>query len=94
MPDGTQVGNSDGEFLCAESYTKDDPKVEAKMTQVIRSYGIEGGKPSWQAGRKVSAMEADDQMARLLDGKVPDEHDEALIAIEDEYLRKKHGVVD
>lgn len=91
MPDGKWIGNSDGEFLCAESYTEGDKEVESKMRAAARSYGIDEGGPVWMAGRKVSSMEADDQMERLLEGKIPDEREETLIALEDEWLRQQNG---
>lgn len=91
MPDGRYVGTRDGEFLCAESYTINDKGIERKMREVALTDGYEGGKPTWMPGRKVSAMEADDQMERLLDGKVPDEREETLFALEDEHLRQQYG---
>lgn len=92
MPDGRYIGNPDGEFLCAESYTIEDAVVEKKMRRAVVSYGITEGKPTWIAGRKVSHMEADDQMERLLEGKIPDEIEEAAIALEQEVLDKTRGV--
>lgn len=91
MPDGRYVGNADGEFLCAESYTINDKGVERKMRDAARNDGYDEGRPIWQPGRKVSAMEADDQMERLLDGKIPDEQEAYLINIEEEYMRHKNG---
>lgn len=86
MPDGRFVGDAEGNFLCAESFTKGDRVVEEKMRASVNSFGIQEGKPFWQVGRKVTKMEADDQMERYLDGKIPDEQEEALIAIEEELL--------
>lgn len=91
MPDGRYIGDSDGTFLCAESYDVNDPIVESKMRQAVEVFGIEGGKPIWLPGRKVTDMEADDQMERLLDGKIPDEREETLIALED-ALNEENGV--
>jgi len=90
MPDGRWIGNSDGEFLCAESLIKGDKGVEAKMAAAVRSFGIDDGNPVWMPGRKISHMEADDQMERLLEGKIPDEQEEARIAIEEEWLNKNN----
>lgn len=89
MPDGRYVGDKDGNFLVSESLTNGDPLVEQKMQTAVKGYGIEGGKPIWQFGRKITAMEADDQMERTLEGKVPDELDEALIEVEEDYLRSR-----
>jgi hypothetical protein len=91
MPDGRYIGNSDGEFMCAESFTLADKSIERKMRDAARSYGFTEGRPVWQEGRKVTHMEADDQMERLLEGKIPDEREEALIEIEDEYLGGLNG---
>jgi hypothetical protein len=91
MPDGTFVGNEGGEFLCSESLTMGDKLVEYKMRQMIRSMGIKGGRPAWRIGRKISHMEADEQMARLLEGEIPDEQDAALIEIEDKRMERKNG---
>jgi hypothetical protein len=91
MPDGRYIGDSNGNFMCAESYTINDPVTEKKMRDAARGYGFPEGRPVWMPGRKVSAMEADDQMERLLDGKIPDEQEEALIAIEEAWLDKKNG---
>ncbi len=58
-----------------------DEVVEQRMRIAVRSYigdRVEYGRPVWIPGhRKISDMEADDQMARFLDGKIPDEVDEA-----------------
>lgn len=90
MPDGRYIGNSDGEFMCAESFTLGDKAIEKKMRDEARNYGFNEGRPIWQPGRKVTHMEADDQMERLLDGKIPDEQEAALIAIEEDYMRYKN----
>lgn len=92
MPDGRYVGDSDGNYLVAESLTEGDSVVESKMRSVVEHYGIDGGRPVWQLGRKVTAMESDDQMERLLDGKVPDEQEAALIEIEEQLEKKRHGI--
>lgn len=89
MPDGRYVGNSDGEFMCAESFHMNDPVIEQKMRDAAVAYGYPEGNPVWMPGRKVSAMESDDQMERLLNGKIPDEREEELIAIEEEWVRKQ-----
>jgi hypothetical protein len=84
--DGAYIVNKDGEYLCAESFTPGDEAIEAKMRGAAKHYGIEGGNPAWIRGRKVSAMEADDQMERLLAGEIPDEQEEAIIALEEEWM--------
>lgn len=89
--EGLYIVNQHGEYLCAESWTPGDEKIESAMHSAAKSYGVEGGKAVWIKGRKVSAMEADDQMERLLEGKVPDEQEETLIALDDSF-REKHGL--
>lgn len=86
---GKLIGLPTGEFLCAESFEKGDPEVERKMRDAARHYGIDDGKPVWQRGRKVTEMEADDQMERMLDGKIPDEQEEVLVDMEERYLKSK-----
>ena len=88
LTDGSFIQNSDGEYLCAESFTKNDPDVEKKMRAAAISFGYAAGHPSLRLGRKVTEMEYDDQMERMLEGKIPDEKEEALIAIEEELLKK------
>lgn len=89
MPDGRYVGDAEGNFLVAESKTQGDPIIETKMRAAVRSFGIVEGKPLWQIGRKVSSMEFDDQMERMLEGKIPDEQEEVLIHMEDQLLQKR-----
>jgi hypothetical protein len=72
---GRYVVNEDGEFLCAESKRMGDPEVEKNMRAAARYYGIEGGQPVWRRGRKVTHMEYDTQMERLLAGQIPDERE-------------------
>ncbi len=69
---GKSLIDSDGRYLCAESLTKGDKVVESKMRKAASSYGITGGRPVWIEGSKISDMEHDDQMERLLEGKIPD----------------------
>jgi hypothetical protein len=92
--EGKILGLPTGEFLCAESFTKGDKLVEEKMRQAARHYGVDTGSPIWHKGRKVSAMEADDQMERLLDGKIPDEQEEVLVDLEEDYLRSRGQIHD
>lgn len=82
LPDGRYVANDEGEFLCAEAWRPHDPEVETKMRQAARSLGIDGGEPVWMTGRKVTKMEHEVQMERLLDGLIPDEIEAMKIAIE------------
>lgn len=80
MPDGAFLGDDDGHFLSAEG-TLNNLVTEEKMKQAAVHYiGMEAldGEPVWLSGsRKISDYEADDQMERLLDGKIPDPVDAA-----------------
>lgn len=89
---GRMIGNENGDFLVAESFTWGDKAVEAKMRNAVRSFGIEGGRPVWQRGRKVTAMEHDDQMERMLAGEIPDERDASIAEMEEEYLKSQGHV--
>ena len=86
---GRYVATSDERYLSGQSYTKFDSKIEDKVRKVAEGHGIFNGRPVWVAGRKISDMEADDQMERLLDGKIPDEREATLDAIEQEWMRKR-----
>jgi len=85
-PDGAFIVNENGEFLCAESLRENDKKVEYDMRKAAENLGFIGGKPFWREGRKISQMEWEDQMERLMEGKIPDERDAAIAQMEDEYL--------
>lgn len=80
MPDGTYLGDDDGHFLSATGYL-DDIIIEGKMRDAARSYiGEEAllGEPIWMSGsRQISDSEADDEMERFLDGRIPDVVDAA-----------------
>jgi phage portal protein BeeE len=56
-----------------------DLEVEKKMRKAAEHYlgdKVNEGRPVWLPGyRKISDMEHDDQMARFLEGKIPDEVD-------------------
>lgn len=79
---GAYVVNSEGEFLCAESFTPGDKDVEESMRKAAEYLGISGGKPVWIRGRKVTKTEHEVQMERLLDGLIPDELEAIRIAAE------------
>lgn len=80
--DDSYVVNAEGEYLCAESRRVGDPEVEHKMRLAARHYGIDGGKPVWKRGRKISKLEWELQMERLHSGLIPDEREAAIAAIE------------
>lgn len=75
LPDGSLLGNSDGEYLSVASRIGDLTKIAA-LTKAAQSYGYPEGRAIFLAGRrKVTKSEWEDQMERLLDGKVPDPYD-------------------
>lgn len=81
---GRYIMNESGEFLCAESRVMGDKQVEENMRAAARYYGVEGGRPVWRRGRRVSDIEHDVQMERLLSGLIPDEQEAAIASIEKE----------
>lgn len=74
---GRPIINEDREYLCVETPAPFDKAVEERMRKAVASYGIYDGGPRWMPGRKITNMEWDDQMERLLDGKIPDEQQAA-----------------
>lgn len=75
LPNGNIAGNSDGEYLLVESKIGDLKKITA-LSAAAKHYGYEQGEPLFLSGRrKVSSDEQDDQMERMLDGKIPDPYD-------------------
>lgn len=80
MPDGSYLGDGDGNFLSLSGEINDFI-VEAKMQQAAVYWLGEvakTGKPRWMAGaRQVTDGELDEQNERLLEGYIPDEVDSA-----------------
>ena len=80
MPGGLYLGDGEGHFLSAYGKVQ-DPIIEQKMlVAAVAHMGDEAreGKPFWMPGsRKVTDNEHDDQMERMLDGKIPDIADQA-----------------
>lgn len=81
---GGYIASGPGEFLCMEGPVN-SPSVEALMREAAIHYlGEDIGKPHWIPGsRKVTSNERDDQMERLLDGKIPDWEEEWKLALKD-----------
>ena len=72
--EGKLLGDDDGRFLSLDGYVG-DIHIEIKMRKAAQYWMGEefSGKPRWLFGaRKVTDSEHDDQMERLLDGKIPD----------------------
>jgi hypothetical protein len=63
-----------------------DKRIEAKMLEASRYWlGNDYGRVEWFPGyRKISDDEWEDQQARFIDGKIPDEQDEARQFIENQ----------
>lgn len=80
MPDGAYLGDGEGRFLSLQGKLH-DPIIEIKMSKAAQYYlGEEAklGGPLWLPGsRQVTDNEADDQMERLLNGRIPDVADQA-----------------
>jgi len=81
MPDGKILASGPTVFLSMEGRIR-DPAVENKMKAAARYWlGSDfEGHPVWVPGaRKITDDEYDDQMDRLLDGKIPDPVEEVRL---------------
>lgn len=73
LPNGRYIEDGEGRYLTAGPCEIGNPITEHNMTRAAISLGVTEGSPFWLPGfRKISDNEHDDQMERLLDGKVPD----------------------
>jgi hypothetical protein len=76
LPDGTYIQNDDGDYLSAGPCLIGNKKAEKNMRLAAKQMGVTNGGPFWLPGfRKISNSEHDDQMERLLEGKIPDAAD-------------------
>lgn len=76
LPDGTYVQDAEGNYLSAGPAKLYNRTVMQNMVGAVRSLGVTEGKPFWLPGfRKVSNSEWEDQMERLMEGKIPDAAD-------------------
>lgn len=76
LPHGGYVQDDEGNYLSAGPAKLYDKKVMENMVRAARSLGLKEGKPFWLPGfRKITTSEWEDQMERLMDGKVPDAAD-------------------
>ena len=72
MPDGTVVGDDQGNFLNVAAFKGDSVKMNMLVNEV-RSFGITEGRPRWLSGhRRVTDEEYEEQQQRLRWGLVPD----------------------
>lgn len=80
--DGAYLSDGEG-FLSLEGIVG-DRRIEEKMEKAAR-YWMESdfsGKPKWLRGsRQISADEYEEQKGRLIDGKIPDPVEEAILAM-------------
>lgn len=75
------ISSEHGVYLSMEGWMG-DKKVEDKMKAAAQYwYGDNDGRPHWISGaRKVTHSEHDDQMERLIDGKIPDPYEAVRLA--------------
>ena len=72
MPDGRWIGDDDGNYLSIQSIKGNRSRMNA-LADVVRSYGIDTGKPLFLSGRrKIDDEEFEHQKQRLEWGLVPD----------------------
>ena len=72
MPDGRWIGDDDGNYLSIQSIKGNRSRMNA-LAEVVRSYGIDTGKPLFLSGRrKIDDEEFEHQKQRLEWGLVPD----------------------
>lgn len=73
LPNGKYIENANGEYLSAGPCLLGNRQAEINITKAARSLGVKEGQPFWLPGfRKITQGEWEDQMQRLLDGKIPD----------------------
>jgi hypothetical protein len=87
MPNGKYFGNGEGDFLLIPA-RRNDLKAMTDLYHAAKHYGAVGGNAVFVANaREVTQSEQEDQMERMLDGKLPDPYD--VGALMDE-ARAKH----
>jgi hypothetical protein len=71
-PDGSYIANDDGDYLSIQGRVG-DVRLEEKLRKAAAECGVYEGEPVWLPGfRKITDGEWEDQMDRLLSGKIPD----------------------
>lgn len=89
--DGRWVGDDEGNFLSITSKKGNKANMEA-LAKVVRSYGIDHGKPLFLSGRrKIDDEEFEYQQQRLNLGLVPDPYDIGNYKDEMKKLRMGDG---
>jgi hypothetical protein len=73
FPDGTYLQDHNGNYLSAGPAMLNNTIVERRMEKAARACGATSGSAFWLPGfRKITHSEWEDQMERLIDGKIPD----------------------
>lgn len=74
--DGSFVKNSEGEYLCVGPVAKNNQEAVLNLAAAAATCGFPTGKAVYMNGfRKITQSEWEDQMERLMDGKIPDAAD-------------------
>lgn len=90
MPDGSIVADDEKNFLNIPGRRGDLEKIKI-LTETVRSFGIQEGKPVFLSGhRRVTEEEYEYQKQRLEWGLIPDEMDYG--AARDELMNHKKGL--
>jgi hypothetical protein len=77
---GVYLKNGEGDYFCVQGRVG-DLRLEQRMIDAVKSNFDLKGRPVWfPSFRKITTSEWEDQMERLLDGKVPDAVDAVLQA--------------
>jgi hypothetical protein len=88
MPDGLEVGDSDGNIMNIQC-KRGDKEAIRKITEAARFYGITEGTPCFLSGRRrVTDSQYEDQKARMKAGLTADPLDPGAIRDELEYIGK------
>lgn len=88
MPDGRWIGDDDNNFLSITSKRGNKERMNL-LAKVVRSYGIDEGKPKFLEGRrKIDDEEFEYQQQRLKWGLTPDPLDIGVYKDEIAKLRK------
>lgn len=85
MPDGRWVGDDEGNYATIFSMQGDAKRIE-ELRALVRSCGVEVGRPLFLPGRRpVSDEEFEEQMQRFQWGLTPDPYDIPAVAEEQRY---------
>lgn len=89
MPDGSFVGDGEGNFLMIESTEGDQIRMRA-LADAARECGVDTGQPCFFSGNRiVSDEEYEHQKMRMKMGLTPDPFDIAAIKEEQRYAANR-----